>query len=241
MRELYNHHMNFKEREGQGGGEEINQAILDGMRIQAGKILGKVTPETVEIGLNISKESIPALLLDSQSIFDQAVQEDEINRELGAMNVTLSLIQELANTIVEITALNIRENPTWQALLNFTFHYDFTAGMKSLGGSLWGAQDTIAGTFEKDWGPIMDNLFQGVSPEKQAETILVISKDLRKFANLLRQDPTGFSAVDAAVGLFEEGKHPPFTVKEWVVAGAKGAREIYKQIYPQATALLKPQ
>lgn len=232
--------MSFQEREGASGGKIDQATTFEAMRTLAGSMLGKLSPEIIETGLDISKELIPAMLRDSQKSFDQAAQADGINRELGAMTITLSLIQESTDAYVEDAVSEVLKNPTRKNLLTFAFFYDFASGMKSIAGTLWGAQRTIAGTFEKDLGAETDIVLEGLSPEKQAETILFIGREIEIFADLLKQDRTGFSAVDAAVEWMEEGSIPIFN-KEWFVAGARGAREIYKQIYPQAAALLKPQ
>lgn len=121
----------------------------------------------------------------------------------------------------------------------FGFHFDFGMGLGSVFGILLATEAEIAGHADN---VIVEHQAQAerfldqtlnlkTSPGGQAENYVRAKRELAIDAELLKKDPTGFLLVDSYVSKLKQSSPDPHQTKEYVVAGAELARDLYKMLY----------
>lgn len=229
--------MNPRERD-HGQRNPKTERMLFEQRIEVDKRL-RPTPEQIVEGLDeFQRETVPTMLQLIQQSFDMQ-KHNQKPKNASAIHTTVSLIL-LASDTLQLTG--VKELAEGSPNM-FAYCFDLQFGMRYLGAMMTAAQQKIAGTLEEESQQSLDEVTEMVnlSPEKQAEASLLLNKYATSISGLLRQDPTGFSAVNALARSFDNPTSAPsYTVSQWASAGAEAAAKIYKLIYPQAAALLKP-
>ncbi len=197
----------------------------------------------VELALADIKRTVsPQMLRKAQSAFDRLRATEEKVRSGNALTLTLIILEaiERQNENDAETLLRKRKNFTKFAILS-----DMTSGMESVSEALRNAVFDIARVYETQAMQSEEELVDLINPDplKQIDWHFKFERDhqkVRRSAILLIEDSSGFSVVDAEV---EESARrsvrAPYS-KELIMAGAGIASQIYKTIYPQAQALLRP-
>lgn len=120
----------------------------------------------------------------------------------------------------------------------FRFNFDFAAGVKAVAGIVISAEEEIAG--REDEARERVTLLDHPSTGEGADQYLNMVNEDRKPAELLKKDPTGVSTIDYLIAGIQNGTSPricQFQTKEYFLAGARTARDLYTRLYSIAAPL----
>lgn len=123
----------------------------------------------------------------------------------------------------------------------FRFFFDFGRGSELVLHSIFGAEEGLSDRGEESRleATSLASKMLDISTGEAAEGYLRMKRDETYSLGLLRQDPSGFLLLDSVVEKVKADSdfHIGLHTKEYVLAGAEVARDLYKKIYEIAAPL----
>ncbi len=208
--------------------------------------VGKPTQEEV---VSIMQEMLPQMqigavkdyLSNGEGLGDLSEFKSETKKSRRIDLSRAALCASFVLTQVGMSVFKLAEERFMdEDLVSFRFNFDFAAGVNAAAGIVLSAEEEIAG--EADELRERLTLSNHPSAGEGANQYLNMINEDRKSAELLKKDPTGVLLIDDLIKRVEKETSPymtPFQVKEYFLAGATTARDLYTRLY-LTTAPLYP-
>lgn len=166
--------------------------------------------------------------------------------QLTALFIIQNTLQNITSSIEQIdSSVQMSRVDHAQAAGNFVIMCDFHRGILEVVESILAAEDYLSHgdhTLAKEIGSRGEAV--GLPTEEQANVYIALVSYIKTYAEILRQDPSGFTLVDrAAKDLETEGEtietYRVPVVREFIIEGANAGALIYKALYPKAQKILQ--
>ena len=163
--------------------------------------------------------------------------EEELGKPISRPFLTSVFIMEAQhNHLIDLasTCASAEDNE------GFVVAFDFDRGVDTVLSSIGGAERAIEGTAPNGITVVLSEVSNhpaySVAVEDQAQIFIRAMERVKRFAEVLRIDPTGFALIDYVIQDCQVNwdDFPAFNhfVKEVFMAGARKAGTMYKSIYP---------
>lgn len=163
--------------------------------------------------------------------------EEELGKPISRPFLTSVFIMEAQhNHLIDLasTFASAEDNE------GFVVAFDFDRGASTVLSSIGGAERAIEGTAPDGITVVLSEVSNhpaySIPVENQAQIFTMVMERVKRFAEVLRQDPTGFALIDYVLQDCQVNwsDFPSFDylVKEVFIAGARKAGTMYKSIYP---------
>lgn len=213
------------------------------------ELAGQPSPEEVASYLKVfvrTRENMMQSIMDKPEEVLGALSElkSALSKEKGKTPSRVRLCGEY----LKLLLVSPYHEMSWKALFedkqsSYRFYYDLYTGAGCLTGKLLEVEAEIAEGAERFVVDYIDETNQVLpyqSPGEQADEYLALIKDMRQWAEILKNDPSGFSVVDRFIG--DLRKTPDKTLssnhaREYVLAGAQFAGVLYKALWQIAGGL----
>ena len=126
--------------------------------------------------------------------------------------------------------------------MNFCFNWDLYWGVLLTVSSIPAAESEMSGEFDQTVAPPLSETCKALdlSVAKEVEEFLELKDSAKEGSQSLKKDPTGLSLVNSWVERFRSGDErvvANYHSKEYVLAGAELARDLYEKFYQIAAPL----
>lgn len=126
---------------------------------------------------------------------------------------------------------------------SFRFFFDTGFGISNVCGRLMAGELGVGGEADEFITRYISEESEVIDPKdpigSAVEEYVTVTGDVSKTSRFLREDPTGFSALDTFIAELKKGSGIQESVQaeEYILAGAELARDIYKELYEIAYSL----
>lgn len=165
------------------------------------------------------------------------IRDEYIKQGLSASRVKLSaamILQGNGLVLKDMADKALRDGQ----IPFFRFFFDLRYGLRTTMMILLLAEGEISGETQADIAETVSTTGEIFSTpaSEQAQRFLMYQREAKKDADLLKQDPSGFTLIDDYLKDLGKETHAPLS-EEYVQAGARLAADLYKSVYQISSKL----